>query len=241
MHALFWQGSRVNENILISEEFLFETLLTLAPGTLENWIHFFSFQNGTNNIQLRSQLSSWCIYRFGVLFLMWRMWHLCSHLHIVHCAFSGHSRVPSGETSRLAVIPADTRAQGISHIPFNDKLWYKNRKTSQGSQMETSLTDGSKGDWCIRMSYSSLFLNYTWNVNCYFESKEGFFVTAAHMSDAAAGTCCHSPWCQHSQPWTSVLVKSFLGELLSYKETEPVGLLFSKRWCHTVTLPGARW
>lgn len=118
---------------------------------------FLSFQNGTNNIQLRSQLSSWCIYRFGVLFLMWRIWHLCSHLHIVQCAFSGHSRVPAGETSRLAVIPADTRAQGISHIPFNDKLWYKNRKNSQGSQMETSLTDGSRGGWCIHMSYSSLF------------------------------------------------------------------------------------
>lgn len=82
------------------------------------------------------------------------------------------------------------------------------------------------------------FFNYTWN-DCYFESTEGFCVTAAHTSDAAAGTCCHPSWCQLSQPWTSVLVKAFLGDLLSYKETEPASLLFSERWCQAATLPRA--
>lgn len=83
------------------------------------------------------------------------------------------------------------------------------------------------------------FSNYTWN-DCCFKSREGFCVTAAHMSDAAAGTCCHSPWCQLSQPWTSEQVESSLGDLLSYKETERARLLFSERWCQAATLPGAR-
>lgn len=57
---------------------------------------------------------------------MWRRWHLCSHLRSVLLVDTFES--PEGETSSRAVIPEDTGAQGISCIPFNDKLQFKKRK-----------------------------------------------------------------------------------------------------------------
>lgn len=136
------------------------------------------------NIQL-----SWCIYRFSILFLMWRRWHLCSHLRSVLLVDTFESL--QGETSSHADIPADTGAQGISRIPFNDKPWFKKGKRRTGLTMETSLTD-----WRRRgLMYSQELQDFLFSqlyAKWLLLSKHGRLLcnAAAHMSHAAAGTCC---------------------------------------------------
>lgn len=110
---------------------------------------------------------SWCIFRFSILFLMWRRWHLCSHLRSVLLVDTFESL--KGETSSHAVIPADTGAQGISRIPFNDKLRFKK---GNGDQFN-SLTE----HWCINRSCNTFFFSNSMQNDCCFQSIDGFFVT----------------------------------------------------------------
>lgn len=202
------------------EEVLFKTRLTVASyqGPLKNgsvFLFFFSEWHKKKKLPTASQLPSWCIYRLRILFLMWRMWHICSHLHSVQCAFSGHSRVPAGETSSLAVIPADTRAQGISHIPFKDTLWYKNGGIVQGSQWRpVKLTAAEVSDvftWVT--TFSQLYVEWLllW--------KHAWLLCNSGPHDWCSRSHMLPLWCQLSQTLTSVLVKSFLGHLLRYKKT----------------------
>ena len=161
----------------------------------------FFFWNAINNIQLWSQLSSWCIYRFGFLFLMWRERHLCSHLPSVQCAVSGQTWVPTGETSILLFQQTpEPRESAASHLMTSCGMKTQRlHRTHNGDQFNRWQHRG----WCIHISYNSLFFICAWN-DCYFKNIDGF-ATAAHLSDAAADTCCHSRWSQLSQPWIFVL------------------------------------
>lgn len=105
--------------------------------------------------------------------------------------------------------------------------------------METSLTD-----WRRRaLMYSQELQHFLFSIICKMIATFKAWLlcnAAAHMSHAAAGTCCPSPQRHLPRLWTSTLAKSFLGELLSYKETEPVRILLSKRWRPAASLPAAR-
>lgn len=190
---LFWRVEWVR-TCWHQRRFLFETRLTVAsyqePLKMDLFFLFFFSEWHKKNTQQQVSYPAGVFIGSEFFFLMWRMWHICSHLHSVQCAFSGHSRVPAGETSSLAAIPADTRARGISHIPFKDTRWYKNGRIVQGSQWRpVYLTAAEVSDVFTWVTTLFFFSNYTCN-DCYFESMHGFFATAAHMTDAVEATCC---------------------------------------------------
>lgn len=79
------------------------------------------------NIQL-----SWCIFRFSILFLMWRRWHLCSHLRSVLLVDTFESLKGKQAAMLLFQQTLEPRGSAASHLMISCDL--KKERDAQGLQ-----------------------------------------------------------------------------------------------------------